>query len=577
MQRHGAGGAFAIEAGPLGLASGGGKPLPDAVRGKMEAALRADFSNVRVHTGPQAERIGAIAFTTGNDIYFASGRYQPHTLQGQQLLGHELAHVVQQRAGRVRNPLGTGLAVVLDKALEAEADRVGQLAAIARAAPSRNAQPSMRTDFRVVNLPGRVRIEALGTDRLAPTGAVELRHAPSGTAELCNLRVTEPYRRQQLGSALVRKAVEAARRVGALSVVLEARPADRGIDAKALVSMYQKLGFRTSGRSAAGNPVMQRATGRQIPSLPGSNPRRQIRTRSVQRMEVPTLVSPEVRQHTAMFSSYFGQIGEVEKIPRKDPNENDIMMYHMTSWKNLQSITKSGLDPKRGGRPGGSVGITEKKTLKAESVRTTLGKTAAATSNEVTAPYIHQRVAWAELIAGMPSANYEVLLRFSCKYGRKWTEDPVHHGAWHTVNVIGPDNIECLLPEGWTPILKVDAEALAAVANFPAERANAHKFKRGLAFTRDEFLEVLPHFKYLKSKEPREIWDELKKYRGSQVWLTTGTECTFAGTSAHPIREPEEWLYVCIAKGQVPPELAEAQKRYREKILLPGWDLEELT
>jgi hypothetical protein len=126
VQRHAAGGAFAVEIGPLGLASGGGRPLPDAVRGKMEAALGANFADVRVHVGPQAERIGAIAFTVGSDIYFAPGRFQPDTMHGQQLLGHELAHVVQQRAGRVRNPLGSGLVVVQDHALEAEADRLGQ-------------------------------------------------------------------------------------------------------------------------------------------------------------------------------------------------------------------------------------------------------------------------------------------------------------------------------------------------------------------------------------------------------------------------------------------------------------------
>jgi hypothetical protein len=132
VQRHGGGGAFAVEAGQLGLASGGGRPLPEAVRGKMEAALGADFSAVRVHVGPQATRIGAIAFTIGSEIYFAPGRYQPDTMQGQQLLGHELAHVVQQRTGRVRNPLGSGLAVVQDHGLEAEADRLGRLAAAHR-------------------------------------------------------------------------------------------------------------------------------------------------------------------------------------------------------------------------------------------------------------------------------------------------------------------------------------------------------------------------------------------------------------------------------------------------------------
>jgi hypothetical protein len=114
--------------------------LPESVRGKMEAALGANFVDVRVHVGPQAERIGAIAFTIGSDIYFAPGRYQPDSVHGQQLLGHELAHVVQQRAGRVRNPMGSGIAVVQDHALEAEADRLGRRAA--------SAAPMLRTSGR---------------------------------------------------------------------------------------------------------------------------------------------------------------------------------------------------------------------------------------------------------------------------------------------------------------------------------------------------------------------------------------------------------------------------------------------
>ena len=131
VQPHGAGDAFPVDPAQLGLANGGGRPLPEALRGRMEAALGADFSAVRVHVGPQAERIGAIAFTLGSDIYFAPGRFQPDTAPGQQLLGHELAHVVQQRQGRVRNPMGSGIAVVQDRALEAEADRLGQHAAVA--------------------------------------------------------------------------------------------------------------------------------------------------------------------------------------------------------------------------------------------------------------------------------------------------------------------------------------------------------------------------------------------------------------------------------------------------------------
>ncbi|HEX7841154.1 MAG TPA: DUF4157 domain-containing protein, partial [Kofleriaceae bacterium] len=67
----------------------------------MEIAFAADFSNVRVHEGAQATAIGALAYAQGTDLHFAPGQYQPHSPRGQELLGHELAHVVQQTQGRV--------------------------------------------------------------------------------------------------------------------------------------------------------------------------------------------------------------------------------------------------------------------------------------------------------------------------------------------------------------------------------------------------------------------------------------------------------------------------------------------
>ena len=65
----------------------------------------------------------------------AGARRAPHTTQGQELLGHELTHVLQQRDARVANPFGGGTAVVQDPALEEEADRMGQLVA-AQAMPT---------------------------------------------------------------------------------------------------------------------------------------------------------------------------------------------------------------------------------------------------------------------------------------------------------------------------------------------------------------------------------------------------------------------------------------------------------
>lgn len=120
---------------------GAGAALPEPVRRQMESYFGASFAEVRVHVGPQAPAIGALAFTRGSDLFFAPGHYDPASAQGRRLIGHELAHVVQQRAGRVLNPFGAGLAVVVDRQLEAEAERRGLAAAdhrppAARAAPA---------------------------------------------------------------------------------------------------------------------------------------------------------------------------------------------------------------------------------------------------------------------------------------------------------------------------------------------------------------------------------------------------------------------------------------------------------
>jgi hypothetical protein len=69
----------------------------------MEPRFGHDFGDVRIHAdesaAESARSIGALAYATGRDVAFAAGQYQPGTAQGQRLLAHELAHVVQQRGG----------------------------------------------------------------------------------------------------------------------------------------------------------------------------------------------------------------------------------------------------------------------------------------------------------------------------------------------------------------------------------------------------------------------------------------------------------------------------------------------
>lgn len=122
-------------------ARGLGQRLPEAVQRKAEALLGADFSDVRVHVGPEAASIGALAFTRGSEIFFSPGQYNPGLPSGQRLLVHELTHVVQQKAGRVRNPFGSGLAVVQDPLLEAEAERMALRVTHTPEAPRQPAKP----------------------------------------------------------------------------------------------------------------------------------------------------------------------------------------------------------------------------------------------------------------------------------------------------------------------------------------------------------------------------------------------------------------------------------------------------
>jgi hypothetical protein len=106
--------------------------MPDAVKSKMEGAFSTDFSDVKIHTNSeQSKQLGALAFTQGSDVHFSSGQYNPNTQGGQELLGHELTHVVQQRQGRVSpTKQGKGISINDSPVLENEADVLGKKAAL---------------------------------------------------------------------------------------------------------------------------------------------------------------------------------------------------------------------------------------------------------------------------------------------------------------------------------------------------------------------------------------------------------------------------------------------------------------
>jgi len=106
---------------------GGGQGLDNGVRMQMESAFGADFCGVRVHTGVEAhalnQAVNAVAFTTGQDVFFRQGAYNPSYSRGLELLAEQLPHVVEQGGGPVQGKLVLGETGDL---YEQEADRVAR-------------------------------------------------------------------------------------------------------------------------------------------------------------------------------------------------------------------------------------------------------------------------------------------------------------------------------------------------------------------------------------------------------------------------------------------------------------------
>lgn len=121
---------------------GHGRPLDDDTRAEMEGSLGHDLSDVRVHTDSDAhqlnEAVSARAFATGNDVFFKQGTYDPGSLSGTELLGHELTHVVQQREGT--SGLGAGEVSHPSDAAEQHAASMGS--ALANSSAGRTAARS---------------------------------------------------------------------------------------------------------------------------------------------------------------------------------------------------------------------------------------------------------------------------------------------------------------------------------------------------------------------------------------------------------------------------------------------------
>ncbi|MEM8899927.1 MAG: DUF4157 domain-containing protein [Bacteroidota bacterium] len=95
----------------LKKAKGKGKPLAKSLKKEMEAAIGANFEEVRIHTDEESaamnQELKAQAFAHGKDIFFNEGKFNPESTKGKHLLAHELIHIIQQNPSIQKDKGGT--------------------------------------------------------------------------------------------------------------------------------------------------------------------------------------------------------------------------------------------------------------------------------------------------------------------------------------------------------------------------------------------------------------------------------------------------------------------------------------
>jgi hypothetical protein len=98
--RDGTEGALRPEQVRLGSSLDEPRRLDALTQARMQQFLGGDFTGVRVHVGPGAAQItrryAAEAVTVSDHIFFAPGKFNPGSLEGEKLLAHELTHVLQK-------------------------------------------------------------------------------------------------------------------------------------------------------------------------------------------------------------------------------------------------------------------------------------------------------------------------------------------------------------------------------------------------------------------------------------------------------------------------------------------------
>ena len=234
-----------IQALSLARMKSAGASLPAGVRSQVEKIFKTDFAGVRVRISPLPWALGAEAFATRNELYFAPGYYDCSTEKGLRLIGHELAHIAQQREGRACCH-NDEVNLLRDDALEQEANWMGN-------SVSRLVRPAI--DFAHVQMspfacevstpvPTRKDSFSINLRILGRTaGGITIHLRNRSTVELANLSVEPTLRRRGLGRLLIEAALQFGARSRKSAMVLTSQ--DRG-DGR-LTRWYKAIGLTHIG------------------------------------------------------------------------------------------------------------------------------------------------------------------------------------------------------------------------------------------------------------------------------------------------------------------------------------------
>ncbi|WP_229784625.1 eCIS core domain-containing protein [Deinococcus radiotolerans] len=184
---------------------GAGNPLPEAVQRHLEQGLNHDLSRVRIHDDAEADRlakgVNALAFTTGTDIFFQAGRFNPNTQTGLELLAHEVTHTVQQSQGRV------GRGIDPDASLETEARAMG--ARLAQSGPQFGTKHTPRPRAPLTTAPAASTVQRWGLGdlkKLTATATTHVRGAVQNIQKAAQQRVQKTVARVKKAATPVLKA-----------------------------------------------------------------------------------------------------------------------------------------------------------------------------------------------------------------------------------------------------------------------------------------------------------------------------------------------------------------------------------